>query len=73
MYDSEGNLISGGEGAVAGVATALPFTLASAEWGWQQSVMLGSVLLLIAAVAIPPVLSPRMRRAKSAGRAGVGR
>ena len=42
VYDSEGNLISGGEGAVAGVATALPFTLASAEWGWQQSVMLGS-------------------------------
>ena len=65
VYDSEGNLISGGEGAVAGVATALPFTLASDGWGWQQSVMLCAVILLGAVVAIPPVLSPRLRRAKS--------
>jgi hypothetical protein len=29
--------------------------------------MLGSVLLLIAAVAIPPVLSPRLRRSTTPG------
>jgi phosphate ABC transporter phosphate-binding protein len=66
VYDAEGNLISG-NGAVAGAAVSMPFTLDSGAWGWQQSVMLGAVVLLIAAVAVPPFLSPRLRKR------GVGR
>lgn len=62
VYDSEGNLISGGDGAVAGVAASSPFTLDDEGWGWQQTVMLAAVVLLIAVVAVPPVLSPRIRR-----------
>jgi len=59
VYDSSGNLISGGSG---GSALASPFVVNAEGWGWQQSVMLGAVLLLIAAVAIPPFLSGRLRR-----------
>lgn len=61
VYDADGNLISG-NGAVAGAAVSSPFTVGSEGWGWQQSVMLCAVLLLIAAVAVPPFLSPRLRR-----------
>lgn len=66
VYDAEGNLISG-NGAVAGAAVSMPFTLDGDAWGWQQTVMLSAVLLLIAAVAVPPFLSPRLRK-KGAGR-----
>lgn len=62
VYDADGNLISGGDGSVAGAAVASPFSLEDRGWGWQQTVMLGAVLLLIAAVAVPPLLSPRLRR-----------
>ena len=66
VYDAEGNLISG-DGAVAGAAVSSPFTVEDAPWGWQQSVMLGAVLLLIAVVAVPPFLSPRLRNSSTAG------
>lgn len=61
VYDSEGNLISG-SGAVAGAAVSSPFSIGDGGWGWQQSAMLGAVLLLLAAVVVPPVLSPRFGR-----------
>lgn len=61
VYDADGNLISG-NGAVAGAAVSSPFTVDGEGWGWQQSVMLCAVLLLIAAIAVPPFLSPRLRR-----------
>lgn len=67
VYDEFGNLISGGNGAVAGVATASPFTVGDDGWGWEETVMLGSVALLLAAVVLPPFLSPRLRRANGPG------
>lgn len=69
VFDSEGNLISG-DGAVVGSAVASPFTVDGERWGWQQSVMLGAVLLFIAVIVIPPLLSPRLRRASGSGRPG---
>lgn len=65
VYDEFGNLISGGNGAVAGVAIASPFTVGDDGWGWEESVMLGAVALLLAAVVLPPFLSPRLRRANA--------
>ncbi|GAA1757815.1 phosphate ABC transporter substrate-binding protein PstS [Agromyces humatus] len=67
VYDENGNLISDGGSAVAGSAVASPFTLDDDSWGWQQSAMLGAVLLLLAAVVLPPFLSPRLRRANAPG------
>jgi phosphate ABC transporter phosphate-binding protein len=61
VYDSEGNLISGGTGGISGVAMASPFTVDEDAWGWQQSVMLGAVILFIAAVTVPPFLVGRVR------------
>lgn len=66
VYDSEGNLISG-DGALAGAAVASPFTIDDDTWGWQQSVMLGAVLLFLAVVVVPPFLSPRLRNRSSMG------
>ncbi len=66
VYDEFGNLISG-DGAVAGVATASPFTIGDDGWGWEESVMLGAVVLLLGAVILPPFLSPRLRRANGPG------
>lgn len=66
VYDSEGNLISG-DGAVAGVAIASPLTVDPDQWGWQQSVMLAAVLLFLAAIVVPPFLSPRLRRGSGVG------
>lgn len=61
VYDAEGNLISG-DGAIAGEAVSMPFALDDGAWGWRQSAMLGAVLLLVAAVAAPPLMSARVRR-----------
>ncbi|MDR7182988.1 phosphate transport system substrate-binding protein [Microbacterium trichothecenolyticum] len=66
VYDAEGNLISG-DGAVAGSAVSLPFTLDDGLSEWQRAVMIGAVVLLIAAIAVPPFLSPRLRK-KAGGR-----
>ncbi len=72
VYDENGNPISGG--GVAGAAVASPFTLASDGWGWQQSAMLGAVVLLLAAVILPPFVLPRLRRSESpSGKPGAGR
>ncbi|WP_166878445.1 phosphate ABC transporter substrate-binding protein PstS [Salinibacterium sp. ZJ450] len=65
VYDESGNLISGGTGAITGVALASPFTVDDERWGWQQSAMLGAVLLLLAAIVLPPVVSPWLLRRKS--------
>lgn len=72
VYDENGNLISGGNGAVAGVAIASPFTVGDDGWGWEESVMLGAVALLLAAVVLPPFLSPRLRRANAPGETTTG-
>ena len=66
VYDENGNLISG-DGAVAGVAMSSPFTVGDDGWGWEETVMLGAVALLLAAVVLPPFLSPRLRRANGPG------
>ncbi|GAA4372703.1 phosphate ABC transporter substrate-binding protein PstS [Agromyces bauzanensis] len=65
VYDENGNLISDGGSTVAGAAIASPFTVGDNGWGWEESVMLGAVLLLLAAVALPPYLSQRLRRAEA--------
>lgn len=66
-YDENGVLISS-VGGVTGQALSAPFTLREADWGWQQSVMLASALLLIAAVVLPPVLWRRLRNPTTASR-----
>lgn len=72
VYDENGNLISGGGGGVAGTAVASPFTVDSQGWGWQQSAMLGTVALLLAAIILPPFIAPRLRRSGVDGdKAGV--
>ncbi len=65
VYDAEGNLISGGDAAFTGVAASSPFTVEDGGWGWQQSAMLAAVALLLAVVAVPPVLSPPSRPGKA--------
>ena len=60
-YDENGNLIAGAAGVVGG-AVASPFTLDDDDWGWQQSTMLVAALLLIGAVALPPVLWGRLKK-----------
>ena len=40
-----------------------PFTVGDDGWGWEETVMLGAVVLLLGAVVLPPFLSPRLRRA----------
>ncbi|WP_448811391.1 phosphate ABC transporter substrate-binding protein PstS [Agromyces bauzanensis] len=67
VYDEFGNLVSGGDAAVAGVAISSPFTVGDDGWGWEESVMLGAVVMLLGAVVLPPFLSPRLRRADVAG------
>ena len=62
--DEFGNVIAaGGTGSatVGGAAVSSPFTLPSANSGWVIWVMVGAAVLFIAIVALPPVLSRRLR------------
>lgn len=59
-YDENGNLIAGG--GVGGQAIASPFTLPEDEWGWRQSIMLASIVLLLGAAVLPPLLWRRLRK-----------
>ena len=60
LYDANGALISGG---ASGGAVSSPFTLADSGFGSQQIVMLFAGILVVAAVALPPVFSRRLKRA----------
>lgn len=65
--DEFGNVIpaagTGGSGtAVGSAAVSSPFTLPPAGSGWLSWVMSGAAALFIAVVALPPVLSRRLRR-----------
>ena len=59
VYDSNGALVSGG---VSGGAVSSPFTLADSGFGGSQFVMLFAGILVVAAVALPPVFSKRLKR-----------
>lgn len=58
--DDEGNVVGGG-GSTLGAAASSPFTLDSATTSTQLWLMTGAGALLIAAIALPPVLSRRLR------------
>jgi len=60
LYDANGALISG---AASGGAVSSPFTLADSVFGPQQFVMLFAGILVVAVIALPPVLSRRLKRA----------
>ncbi|WP_394554317.1 phosphate ABC transporter substrate-binding protein PstS [Agromyces sp. MMS24-JH15] len=66
VYDANGNLISGS--AVAGAAVSSPFTLPDDAWGTPQALMTVAGILLFLAIAVPPLLSPRLRRGGGRGR-----
>ena len=62
--DEFGNVIAaGGTGSstVGGAAVSSPFALPSANSGWVIWVMVGAAVLFLAIVALPPVLSRRLR------------
>ena len=59
LYDANGALISGG---ASGGAVSSPFTLADSVFGPQQFVMLFAGILVVAVIALPPVLSRRLKR-----------
>ena len=61
VYDANGAIVSG-SASLTGSAVSTPFTVADSGFGPQQVLMLFSALLLIAAVAVPPLLSTRLRR-----------
>jgi len=61
VYDEYGNLISGAGGAMGG-AVASPFTLAVGGWGGRNTLMLVASALLLAAMVVPPLVWPRMKR-----------
>ena len=72
--DEFGNAIGGGDGSsgsanVGAAAVSSPFALPSAGSGWLTWVMAGAAALFIAIVALPPVLSRRLR---SPDRPGAG-
>ena len=55
VYDANGDLVSGSAlGGAAAVSS--PFTVADPAWTWSRTGMLAGVLLLIAAIALPPLL-----------------
>ena len=64
MYDANGNLISG-SATTAGAAVSSPFTLADDGWGPAQLLMCAAGILLIAAIAVPPLTSRQLRRSGS--------
>ena len=64
LYDANGNLISGSS-TTAGAAVSSPFTLADAGWGPAQLLMCAASVLLLAAIAVPPLTSRRLRRGGS--------
>lgn len=60
VYDANGDLVSGSSlGGAAAVSS--PFTVADSGWRWSQTGMLAGVLLLLAAIALPPLLVRRKR------------
>ncbi|SFR82603.1 phosphate ABC transporter substrate-binding protein, PhoT family [Agromyces sp. CF514] len=61
VYDANGNLVSG-NATVAGAAVSAPFTLPEDDWGAPQVLMAVAGVLLLLAIAIPPLVSPRLRR-----------
>jgi phosphate transport system substrate-binding protein len=60
---------SSGNGTVGAAAVSSPFTLPAAGSGWLTWVMAGAAALFVAIVALPPVLSRRLR---SSDRPGAG-
>ena len=60
LYDSNGALLSGGS---AGGAVSAPFTVADTGFAGSQFVMLFAGVLVIAAIALPPLFSRRLKRA----------
>ena len=67
LYDEYGNVI--GETTAGGSTSvvASPYTVDDTGWGWQQSAMLGAVLLLLAAVIAPPLVVRTVRARDAAG------
>ncbi|PJJ64986.1 phosphate ABC transporter substrate-binding protein PstS [Compostimonas suwonensis] len=63
VYDENGALVSGGGSGVRGVAAATPLALPDTGWGLQQTIMLLAGILLVVAVAVPPLVSRRLKRA----------
>ncbi|WP_426594248.1 phosphate ABC transporter substrate-binding protein PstS [Cellulomonas sp. McL0617] len=63
--DEFGNVIAAGDdgsgAAVVGTAQSSTFTLPSSGSGWLPWVMAGAAVLFLALVALPPVLSRRLR------------
>ena len=60
LYDENGALLAGSSSL--GGAVSSPFTLGDSGFGGSQFVMLFAGILVIAAVALPPVLSRRLKR-----------
>ena len=60
LYDENGALLAGSTSL--GGAVSSPFTLGDSGFGGSQFVMLFAGILVIAAVALPPVLSKRLKR-----------
>lgn len=67
LYDEYGNVIGSGTGGGSSSVVASPYTIGDTGWGWQQSAMLGAVLLLLAAVIAPPLVLRVVRSRDSAG------
>lgn len=69
LYDEYGNVIGEGTGTTGSASVvASPYTVEATGWGWQQSAMLGAVLLLLAAVITPPLVIRAVRPGNGAGR-----
>ena len=60
LYDENGALLAGSTSL--GGAVSSPFTLGDSGFGGSQFIMLFAGILVIAAVALPPVLSKRLRK-----------
>lgn len=63
IYDEYGNIISGGDGtngARGGVAAATPYELAEPGMGVVQWLLVASLIGLVAAVTVPPLVFQRM-------------